>query len=136
MYLCINRYKSISNILCLEYTHKGFPPPPLAPCPPCPSAGCPGMELDGVWGNPSWVYFHIGYRMLDICIYIYIYTYIYIYIGIYIYIYMYIYIYVYIYIFTSNKLGVKSLHLLAGISPNHRVNMDLVIIESIGTSNK
>ena len=38
--------------------------PPHAP--PGPSADGPGTGLCGVGGNPLWVYFHIGYRILDI----------------------------------------------------------------------
>ena len=61
---------------------------------PGPAADGPSMGWGWVGGNPLWVYFHIGYRILDIYIYIYIYSY--------------------------NQRG----------SRNHRINVDLEIIES------
>ena len=63
--------KYISNILypIWKYTHKGFPPTPPHPT-PCwgrPQRGRGGHGVGWVGGgNPLWVYFHIGYRILDI----------------------------------------------------------------------
>ena len=79
------------------------------PGPPQTGLGGEGMGWGGVGGNPLWVYFHIGYRILDI------------------------YIYISIYIFMYGNVGDKSVHLVAH-SPrssnqygprNHRINRDL-----------
>ena len=86
-----------------KHTNKGFPP--TSPHAGATAEGLGGKEGMG-WGvvNPLKVYFHIGYRILDIYLHIYIILYIYMYINIYMYIYIYIYIcnclslYIYIHI--------------------------------------
>ena len=101
IYIYINRYPisyiQYGNIPIRDsptHTHPTPCPPPLRPV-----CGGPSMGWGGVGVNPLWIYFHIGYRILDIYLHIYIYIYIYLYIYIYIYIlYIYIYICVYIYI--------------------------------------
>ena len=54
-------------------------PPPSPHRTPCLTRGPMWRLRHGVgWGgvNPLWVYFHIGYRILDIYLYIYIYIYV------------------------------------------------------------
>ena len=61
--------------------------------PPAPLRAAPAWGGGGwVGGNPLWVYFHIGYRILDID-----------FVNIYILIYIYISIYIYIYIKHQNR---------------------------------
>ena len=65
-----NRYP-ISYIQYGNIPIRDSPPPPPPHAPPGPSADGPSMGWGGVgWGgvggNPLWVYFHIGYRILDI----------------------------------------------------------------------
>ena len=65
----------------MEIYPYGIPPHPTPPMLPPPRPLCGRPQHGVVWcggGNPLWVYFHIGYRILDIYLYIYIYIYIYV----------------------------------------------------------
>ena len=83
-YIYIYIYHHISNSLypIWKYTHKGFRPPHPMPHTPRPRLRRPRHGVGVVGGNPLWVYFHIGYRILDIYLYIHIYICIYVYIYI------------------------------------------------------
>ena len=113
-------YRQISNILYPIWKILMRDSPHPNPCPPLPSRPLGGRPQHGVGcggGEPSWAYFHISHMIFDLCIHIYIYTYIC------------IYIYIHIYrervreIEKELNLGDKSVHLVGGISQNHRINM-------------
>ena len=83
IYIYIYIYKYIYPISYIQYGNipiRDSPPPHPTPCWGRPQRGRGGgsMGWGGVGGNPVWVYFHIGYRIMDFLFFIYIYIYVYI----------------------------------------------------------
>ena len=58
--------------LCARMAHIPFPPHHTRCSPPAPLRTVLAWVGVGLGGNPLWVYLHVGYWVLDICIYLYI----------------------------------------------------------------